>query len=92
MLSDTDIVSVLMKLYLKLELPLCALASLFLSDNSQTERQVSQTLITADLCLSQSDGSQTERQVSQTLSTAISCLTTISLGLQRKLHKFSGFE
>ncbi|XP_022332534.2 kinetochore-associated protein 1-like [Crassostrea virginica] len=38
-LSDTDIVSVLMKLYLKLELPLCALASLFLSDNSQTERQ-----------------------------------------------------
>ena len=75
MLSDTDIVSVLMKLYLKLELPLCALASLFLSDNSQTERQVSQTLITADPCFSQSVDSQTERQVSQTLITADPCFS-----------------
>lgn len=39
-LTDTDIVSVLMKLYVKLELPLCAFASLLLSDNSHKERQV----------------------------------------------------
>lgn len=38
-LTDTDIVSVLMKLYVKLELPLCAFASLLLSDNSHKERQ-----------------------------------------------------
>lgn len=41
-LSGTDIVSVMMKLYIKLELPLCAFASLLLSDNSEKERQVSQ--------------------------------------------------
>lgn len=38
-LTDTDIVPVLMKLYVKLELPLCAFASLLLSDNSHKERQ-----------------------------------------------------
>lgn len=42
MLSGTEIVSVMMKLYIKLELPLCAFASLLLSDNSEKERQVSQ--------------------------------------------------
>ncbi|XP_062607681.1 kinetochore-associated protein 1-like, partial [Saccostrea cucullata] len=38
-LSDTNIITVVKQQYLKLELPLCALASVLMSDNSVQERQ-----------------------------------------------------